>query len=490
MPDRPVDQSFLLPFLAGRSNLNIGETPGHLILKPGSEWQPLPSLTPADRLTGLRTIPAEAPLELAQDNPTGQYFARSRLTEPVTVDFIIKPDQTYFMSLTAADPIETQPRRCPPLIKVHLDQEVFTRQPTHFPGYRKLREIGEIRNLSKRLLALVGWFRGFSYDHNFVETGISLVKRLLQEQQGTCRHRAFLFQLLCLYWGIEARIVKSDSHAFIEVRSRNEWRLCDLWGTSNSTVSYSSEPEWDSIYRSAPVQPVNSTCGRVTGRNASSWNRIFSLVISLCQQWQCPHYALPPEAKSLVKDTVLEEFRKNFRHIPMGRHSERFYFVPSVGKLSFSAFDIAYHLAPEQYLLAARHAIDHFFTLAPPEKKAIIDWSHCMLIWSKDYQSPKEHFFCQWSEFAWQLYLQSPNDFPVLSVQSLQAITRFNFDHNGKAERICQRLFRVESINRAQLEAVSDTKADSFSLLFDWETLPQVPVTEVYWSHSSRGKPD
>ncbi|MGI2030172.1 transglutaminase domain-containing protein [Endozoicomonas acroporae] len=489
--ERPVDQSFLLPMLAARSYLKKGETSGRLILKPGSEWQPLPSLTAADRLTGLHTIPAEAPLELAQDNQTGQYFIRSRLTEPVAVGFIIKPDPKYFKPLTPTDPIETQPRRCPSLIKVHLDQEVFSQQPRHFPGYRKLREIGQIRNLSERLLALIDWFRAFSYEHNFVETGISLAKRLLQEQQGSCRHRAFLFQLLCLYWGIEARIVKSESHSFVEVRSRNGWRLCDLWGIE-SIVTYLPEPKWEGICVSVPTPPVKSTVGQGTGSHASGWNRLLSLVISLCQQWQCSKFALPQEANSLVKDAVLEEFRKNFRPIPMSRHlSARRYNTSSEHRPLITAFDIAYHLAPEQYLLAARHAIDHFGTLAPPERKAIIDWSHCMLIWSKNYQSPKQHDFCRWSEFAWQLYLQSPNDFPVLPVQSLQAVTRFNLDHDGTAQRLDQRLFRVESINRTWLKNVRDSlEADNFSLLYDSETLPQMAVTDVYWSHSSRGRLD
>ncbi|WBA88596.1 AAA family ATPase [Endozoicomonas sp. GU-1] len=489
LPGHLVDQSNLLSLLTGRTDLKTDETPGRMTLEPGRNWQRLPSLTPNDRLTGLRSIPQQT--RLAQDRHTGQYYLRSELTEPETVDFIIKPDRTYFQPLTADDPINTQPWRCPPLIKVHLDQEVFSGDPVHFPGYRKLREIGLIRNLAGRLLALVDWFRAFSYDRTFDETGISLVKQLLQEQQGSCRHRAFLFQLLCLYWGIEARIVKSKSHAFVEVRSRNGWRLCDLWGAGSSSISYSSEPTWHNLYQSAPVQPVNSSCGQDGA--ADGWNRILSLATSLLQQWKCVRSELPQEAIKQIEDTVLETFRKNFRPIPMDRGllSDRTYPISPDCEGNINAFLIAYHWVPTQYLQAARHAIDHFSTLAPPEKKAIIDWSLCMLIWSIDYQSPKKHLFCQWSEFAWQLYLQSPNDFPVLPVQSLQTIIRFNFDHNGMAQRISQRLFRVESINKIYLKNVCNSLGvRNFSLLPPWEQLPQVAATEVYWSHASRGKPD
>ncbi|MGI2030378.1 hypothetical protein, partial [Endozoicomonas acroporae] len=487
LPMHPMDQSNLLPLLTGRTDLKTGETPGRMTLKPGSNWQRLPSLTPNDRLTGLRSIPKQT--QLARDRQTDQYFLRSELTEPVTVDFIIKPDLTYFQPLTADDPINTQPLRCPPLIKVHLDQEVFSGHPTQ--EYRKLQEIGQIRNLALRLLALVDWFRAFSYDHTFEETGISLVKQLLQKQQGTCRHRGFLFQLLCLYWGIEARIVQSSSHDFAEVRSCNGWRLCDLGGAGSSTFSYSSEPEWHNIFKSAPVQPDNSSYGQDGA--ADGWNGILSLVASLLQQHKCTQSELTQEAIKHIQDTFLETFRKNFRPIPMfrGLLSDRSYKISPSRERYIFAMEIACDWVPEQYLLAARHAIDHFSTLAPPEKKAIIDWSHCMLIWSTEHQSPEGHLFCEWSEFAWQLYLQSPNDFPVLPVQSLQTIIRFNFDHNGMAQQISQRLFRVESIDKVYLKNVRDSpEADHFSLLYSWEQLPQVAATEVFWSHASRGRPD
>ena len=177
--------------------------------------------------------------------------------------------------------------------------------------------------------------------------------------------------------------------------------------------------------------------------------------------------------------------------MPLYRGVDReLYIAPGV-ESRIDIFSIAYRLAPEQYLLAARHAIDLFSILAPPEKRAIIAWSHCMLNWAVKYQNPKKHLFAQWSEFAWQLYLHSPSDFPVLPVQSLQAVVRFNFDHDGTAQRICQHLFRVESINRTHLEDVSDgLEASSFSLLYESEEFPLVPVTEVYWSHSSQGRPD
>ena len=492
LPTQAINQTYLLPVLPWRGALQTGETPGHMTLTPGSKWQPLPSLTPSDQLTGIRTVPAQAQLELTHDNHTGQYFLRSQHKEPVAVDFIIKPDEGYFESIKPGDAIDSQLQRCPPLIKVHLDQEIFTRQPTQSQAYQRLREIGAIKDLAERLTTLAVWFRGFSAHRDCTETGMDLVKGLLQEKRGTCRHRAFLFQLLCCYWGIEARIVSSTAHRFVEVRCRSGWRLCDLSGTPKGTLKYSSAPQWGSLYQPAPVQPVDSPGAQDAGVDRCPWSRLLSHVISVCQRWQCSVSQLPEEDLNLIKDIVLDEFQKNFRPIPLDRSFSRIIFYSSSrGAFRVDAFDIVYHYAPKQYLLAARRTIDHFSTLALPEKKAIIDWSYCMLNWAFKYQAPKEHLFCQWAEFAWQLYQRSPDDFPVLPVQSLQAIIRFNFDHNGMAQQIGQHLFRIESIGRTYLENVSDSPgAGNFSLLYDSETLPQVPVAEVYWSHCSQGRPD
>ena len=213
-------------------------------------------------------------------------------------------------------------QHCPvdaPLIKVHLDQAVFSGKPTDSLGYRELRQIADIRNLPERLLALIDWFVEFTYDRNFNETGINLVMRLMAEKQGSCRHRAFLFQMLCLYWGIEARIAESVSHSFVEVRCREGWRHVDLSGAGKSTTQYSPEPEWDLLYQSAPVQPVKSPCEQDSTGNTSGWERIVSLAVSLHRQYQCASYKLPQKASDILQAAVLEEFQKNFLPIPLGR---------------------------------------------------------------------------------------------------------------------------------------------------------------------------
>ena len=492
VPNNFFDQSYILPRLAKHNYLTPHVTPGRMTLKPGSEWQPLPSLTPDDVLVGLQTTPAGVKLELARDQQNGFYFVRSKVAEPVTIDFIIKPDLTYFEPITSDESAIKASKRCPALIKVHLDQEVFQQKPTVYIGYQELRKIAALRNLPERLLALVDWFNSFSYDRNFTETGIDLVKRLMQEKQGSCRHRVFLFQTLCLYWGIEARIVESVEHGFIEVKWEGQWRLMNLGGKAGNIFHYSPEPEWDSIYQ-APAQPITSDLG-LQDDHDSGWNRVFNLAVSLFLKWQLPFEKLPQEAKKLIQDTVQDEFQKKFRNISYAENMLRqYYFETTKTKHKMDSFDVVYHCAPEQYLLAAKHAIKHFSTLAPPEKRAIVDWSHVMLNWSFKFDSSQEHHFCQWSEFAWKFYQQSPNDFPILPVRSLRSIMRFNFDHTGLAQQLYERMFRVESINRAFLDDFGDSpESADFSFLADpgkFE-LPLVPVTDICWSGSSQGRPD
>lgn len=266
----------------------------------------------------------------------------------------------------------------------------------------------------------------------------------------------------------------------------------NLGGKAGNIFHYSPEPEWDSIYQ-APAQPITSDLG-LQDNHDSGWNRVFNVAVSLFLKWQLPFEKLPQEAKKLIQDTVQDEFQKKFRNISYAKDLLRqYYFETTKTMHKMDSFDVVFHWAPEQYLLAAKHAIEHFSTLALPEKRAIVDWSHVMLNWSFKLHAPQEHHFCQWSEFAWKFYQQSPNDFPVLPVRSLRSIMRFNFDHTGLAQQFYERMFRVESINRAFLDDFGDSpESADFSFLADpgkFE-LSLVPVTDICWSGSSQGRPD
>jgi len=62
---------------------------------------------------------------------------------------------------------------------------------------------------------------------------------LLKARQGSCRHRAPAFVALCRYFGIPARVVCSEVHAYGEysLDHARTWRACDLGGSPANIVT-------------------------------------------------------------------------------------------------------------------------------------------------------------------------------------------------------------------------------------------------------------
>ncbi|MGB0360923.1 MAG: transglutaminase-like domain-containing protein, partial [Endozoicomonas sp.] len=75
--------------------------------------------------------------------------------------------------------------------------------------------------------------------------GRVLLLNILREKQGVCRHKAMVFQLLCHYWGIPARIVKNICHDFVEVSADGSlsWQQYQVGGGGRSECTI-REPEW------------------------------------------------------------------------------------------------------------------------------------------------------------------------------------------------------------------------------------------------------
>ena len=221
-----------------------GEVPGNVTLTLDSQWQALPSLSDADQLRALRVQP-EIPVELARSELTGQLLVRQLLREPsrVVIDFIIIPHQRYFTPLAANDRLVYNDRLCNPHQQKLLDDRVFyPREKCSCAAFRELRSINGIELVSRRLLALKEWLDTFDADKNVEGRGEALLLNLLSHKQGVCRHKAFIFQVLCHYWGIPARWVSSGcSHIFVELSldGGNSWRLYDAGGKPAQKISVS-----------------------------------------------------------------------------------------------------------------------------------------------------------------------------------------------------------------------------------------------------------
>lgn len=64
--------------------------------------------------------------------------------------------------------------------------------------------------------------------------GDDLIKRIVAQRKGLCRHRAFLLMLAAEIWGYEVRIVYNEAHAFVEIKHGGEWIPIELGGQADS----------------------------------------------------------------------------------------------------------------------------------------------------------------------------------------------------------------------------------------------------------------
>ncbi|MBO9496089.1 hypothetical protein J7438_18665, partial [Thalassotalea sp. G20_0] len=234
-----------------RTDLGADELPGKFTLILNNQWQPLPALTPKDQLRALRCTP-DTPIELARSELTGQLLIKSKASSasPVTVDFIIAPEQAYFTRLGPGEWLTLPERLCSQRLAGLLTEKIFSKKTTTCKAYAELRNIHGIPDIPQRLRALMGWLDTFSDSKNVTGQDEQLLLNMLREKQGACRHKATIFQVLCHYWGIPARQVENASHRFVEISpdGGHTWRQYQLGGGGRSTADI-TEPDWGDYHQ-------------------------------------------------------------------------------------------------------------------------------------------------------------------------------------------------------------------------------------------------
>ena len=226
------------------TELFFDELPGSAEIILDGYWQPLPSVSPQDKLRAIRVSHDDkviTDIEIARSLTTGQLLIRKQQTTsmPVTADFIIVPQLDYFTPLTDSETVSIETDACENPLRELLDNNIFNVTDDHHEGYHLLRTINAIANIPKRLDALLQWLNTFSQEHNIAGEHEKLLLNILKEKQGVCRHKALVFHTFCKYWGIIARQVHNDSHAFVEVSPDLgiTWRQYQLEGQAKVNVS-------------------------------------------------------------------------------------------------------------------------------------------------------------------------------------------------------------------------------------------------------------
>jgi len=88
------------------------------------------------------------------------------------------------------------------------------------------------------LMQLVSYFRSFRESDVLPQARIQseLYREISLTQKGVCRHRAYAFVVTALTWGLPARLVHNEAHAWAEVFDSELWHRIDLGGAASDLV--------------------------------------------------------------------------------------------------------------------------------------------------------------------------------------------------------------------------------------------------------------
>ena len=215
----------------------VGAIPGSFSCPLSGQWQPLPGLTPGD---SLQTIQCREgwKLEVARSQATGQWLVRSAVpmvqdSEPVTIDFTVKPDSAYNRFPESGTIFESVPDLISQDTRQWLDDHIFSpgSKNDDCPSFNELCRIRQLEPLAQ-VKALADWCKAFSSSENLDGYGPELVLAMIRQKQGVCCHRGMIFSILAGYFGIPVRAVSNDCHEYIEFSPDRgkHWYRMDLGG--------------------------------------------------------------------------------------------------------------------------------------------------------------------------------------------------------------------------------------------------------------------
>ena len=222
----------------------------------------LPGLEPDDKLVALGTDP-QLPYSIVRDRYTGLHMISFGGNEnsdrgknvSVKIHYILetkpwvspwaipeKPRHRY----TSPQPVTHEDAFCPKAasrVIRNLLQPASLNKLTQ-PVREGLQAIDQAVDDNQRITAITHFCRGFQGDKNPADDE-NFLAFLLTQRQGTCHHRSIAFVLLCRYYGISARLVLSQVHAFPEysLDGRRSWQTAELDGAPmNVTVTSGDFP--------------------------------------------------------------------------------------------------------------------------------------------------------------------------------------------------------------------------------------------------------
>ena len=199
---------------------------GKITLTPVNGLCSLPGLVPDEDIVEMHTVPS-VKFRLKRD----QYSGLHRVCVPagnrsITFTYTVQARESGCQS-------PSQPLQPDAYCSMPMKQAIETlfAHMSEYPQHQRqqLLAIKEATTTEQRIDAISHYCQQFS-GHAKPAARQPLLLYLLQQRQGSCRHRVVAFVGLCRYFAIPSRIIQNTSHAFVEVSLNQTWHSRDLGG--------------------------------------------------------------------------------------------------------------------------------------------------------------------------------------------------------------------------------------------------------------------
>ena len=220
----------------------------------------LPGLTPDEDIVEMHTVPP-VQYRLSRDQYSGLHLVRvPASSERVTFTYMVQIREGH-----------DQHSRQPLPLVVHCSRPMKLAIKTLFahldeysqPQRDQLLAIAEAKTTEQRIDAITHYCQQFS-GRAKPTSNQHLFLYLLQQQQGSCRHRTVVFVALCRYFGIPARIIINSCHVFAEFSLNQTWQSRDLGGAPGSeqivVPDFSPSYERATLARQERAPSVSTNC--------------------------------------------------------------------------------------------------------------------------------------------------------------------------------------------------------------------------------------
>ena len=149
------------------------------------------------------------------------------------LDFIIKPNLISLAFAKVAKSIKNPNQD--KYLKQLLDNNIFSSNINVNRSINKLQQIKLLTDKKQQIQELISWASCFKANMDITSEGYNAVIDAIRYQQGSCRHRAIIFQILAEYFGVATNCIGNDLHMFVEfsLDDKKTWISIDLGGADN-----------------------------------------------------------------------------------------------------------------------------------------------------------------------------------------------------------------------------------------------------------------